>query len=223
MSGGQRQRVALARALVKRPKVLLLDEPLSALDAKLRDEMRLELTRLQENVGITFIIVTHDQDEALSHGQPHRGDGPGRVQQIATPPELYEQPTPLRRRLHRRDEPDRGAPGGCADGHAMLDVEGVGGSNFRTSPVAGEIAFAVRPEKLKIAFAEPRDADAHIPGRIAQIAYFGDYSHLFVETEHGQRVTVLVNNTRRAADPDMTAGRPCWLTFDPADAVVLPD
>ncbi len=78
MSGGQRQRVALARALVKRPKVLLLDEPLSALDAKLRDEMRLELTRLQETVGITFIIVTHDQDEALSMAEPDRRHGSGR-------------------------------------------------------------------------------------------------------------------------------------------------
>ncbi len=92
MSGGQRQRVALARALVKRPKVLLLDEPLSALDAKLRDEMRLELTRLQENVGITFIIVTHDQDEALSMASRIAVMDKGAVQQIATPSELYEQP-----------------------------------------------------------------------------------------------------------------------------------
>ena len=92
MSGGQRQRVALARALVKRPKVLLLDEPLSALDAKLRDDMRMELTRLQENVGITFIIVTHDQDEALSMASRIAVIDKGAVQQIATPSELYEQP-----------------------------------------------------------------------------------------------------------------------------------
>ena len=92
MSGGQRQRVALARALVKRPKVLLLDEPLSALDAKLRDDMRIELTRLQENVGITFIIVTHDQDEALSMASRIAVMDKGAVQQIATPSELYEQP-----------------------------------------------------------------------------------------------------------------------------------
>ena len=92
MSGGQRQRVALARALVKRPKVLLLDEPLSALDAKLRDDMRLELTRLQETVGITFIIVTHDQDEALSMASRIAVMDRGSVQQVATPAELYEHP-----------------------------------------------------------------------------------------------------------------------------------
>ena len=92
MSGGQRQRVALARALVKRPKVLLLDEPLSALDAKLRDDMRLELTRLQETVGITFIIVTHDQDEALSMASRIAVMEKGAVQQVATPSELYEHP-----------------------------------------------------------------------------------------------------------------------------------
>ena len=92
LSGGQRQRVALARALVKRPKVLLLDEPLSALDAKLREQMQLELTRLQQTVGITFVIVTHDQDEALSMANRIAVMDRGRVRQIATPQELYERP-----------------------------------------------------------------------------------------------------------------------------------
>jgi ABC-type Fe3+/spermidine/putrescine transport system ATPase subunit len=92
LSGGQRQRVALARALVKRPKVLLLDEPLSALDAKLREQMQLELTRLQRTVGITFIIVTHDQDEALSMANRIAVMNLGRVSQIAGPTELYEHP-----------------------------------------------------------------------------------------------------------------------------------
>ena len=127
MSGGQRQRVALARALIKRPKVLLLDEPLSALDAKLRDEMRLELTRLQENVGITFIIVTHDQDEALSMASRIAVMDKGAVQQIATPSELYEQPVdPLRRRLHRQGQSDR-CPGRLIDGkEARLRCQGPG-------------------------------------------------------------------------------------------------
>ena len=92
LSGGQRQRVALARALVKRPKVLLLDEPLSALDAKLREQMQLELTRLQESVGITFVIVTHDQDEALSMASRIAVMDRGRVRQVASPQELYERP-----------------------------------------------------------------------------------------------------------------------------------
>src|SRR3546814_9527857 len=92
LSGGQRQRVALARALVKRPKVLLLDEPLSALDAKLRERMRFELVNLQESVGITFVVVTHDQDEALSMSDRIAVMDHGRVQQTAPPAELYEFP-----------------------------------------------------------------------------------------------------------------------------------
>ena len=92
LSGGQRQRVALARALVKQPKVLLLDEPLSALDAKLREQMQIELANLQESVGITFIIVTHDQDEALSMADRIAVMNAGKVSQIATPEELYESP-----------------------------------------------------------------------------------------------------------------------------------
>jgi ABC-type Fe3+/spermidine/putrescine transport system ATPase subunit len=112
---------------------------------------------------------------------------------------------------------------GDAAGHATLEVDGVGRVALPHVPaVAGEVVLGVRPEKIKVTFAEPHDADAHIPGRIAQIAYFGDYSHLFVETDAGQRLTVLVNNDRRAADPALVAGRPCWLAFDPADAVVLP-
>ena len=99
LSGGQRQRVALARALVKRPKVLLLDEPLSALDAKLREQMQLELTRLQETVGITFVIVTHDQDEALSMANRIAVMDRGRVRQVATPQELYERPTSASSRI----------------------------------------------------------------------------------------------------------------------------
>jgi spermidine/putrescine ABC transporter ATP-binding subunit len=226
LSGGQRQRVALARALIKRPKLLLLDEPLSALDKKLREDMQLELVRLQHEVGITFVIVTHDQEEALSMATEVAVMDRGRVLQIAAPRDLYEQPNCRfvadfigAMNLFAARAANEGA-----DGHATLDVDGVGRLALPHVPAAaGEVVLGVRPEKIKIAFAEPRDADAHIPGRIAQIAYFGDYSHLFVETEGGQRVTVLVNNARRAADADMTAGRPCWLTFAPADAVVLPD
>jgi spermidine/putrescine transport system ATP-binding protein len=109
LSGGQRQRVALARALIKRPKVLLLDEPLSALDAKLREAMQLELVRLRNAVGITFIIVTHDQNEALSMANRVAVMNGGRVAQVATPGRaLRVSEQPLRRRLHRQDQPARG-------------------------------------------------------------------------------------------------------------------
>jgi spermidine/putrescine ABC transporter ATP-binding subunit len=224
LSGGQRQRVALARALIKRPKLLLLDEPLSALDKKLREDMQLELVRLQHEVGITFVIVTHDQEEALSMATEIAVMSQGRILQRAVPRELYEHPNCRfvadfigAMNLF----PARAVSG--ADGHAVVDVAGIGRLELPQAETAqGEVSLGVRPEKLKVAFSEPHDADAHIPGRIAQIAYFGDYSHLFVETDAGQRLTVLVNNDRRAADPALVAGRPCWLAFDPADAVVLP-
>ncbi len=112
LSGGQQQRVALARALAPEPKALLLDEPLSALDLKLRQAMRVELKQLQEQTGITFVFVTHDQEEALTMSDRIAVMSAGRVQQIGTAREIYEAPPqPLRRRLHRRDEPVAGDGG----------------------------------------------------------------------------------------------------------------
>ena len=109
LSGGQRQRVALARALMKKPKVLLLDEPLSALDAKLREAMRFELSQLQRKVGITFIMVTHDQDEALAIASRIAVMNKGSIAQLGTPSDLYEFPgLPFRRRFHRLGEHVRG-------------------------------------------------------------------------------------------------------------------
>ena len=108
LSGGQRQRVALARALVNRPKVLLLDEPLGALDLKLREEMQVELKTIQHDVGITFIFVTHDQEEALTMSDRIAVFNHGRIEQVGTPAEVYEHPgTPLRGRLRRHVQPAR--------------------------------------------------------------------------------------------------------------------
>ena len=108
LSGGQRQRVALARAIVNEPEVLLLDEPLGALDLKLRQEMQLELKRIQREVGITFIFVTHDQEEALTMSDRLVVLNQGRIEQLGTPVEVYERPSQrVRRRLHRRLQPAR--------------------------------------------------------------------------------------------------------------------
>ena len=108
LSGGQQQRVALARAIVNRPRVLLLDEPLGALDLKLREQMQVELKTIQEEVGITFIYVTHDQEEALTMSNRIAVFNEGRIEQVGTPTEVYERPAqPLRRRLRRRLEPAR--------------------------------------------------------------------------------------------------------------------
>ena len=202
MSGGQRQRVALARALVKRPKVLLLDEPLSALDAKLRDDMRMELTRLQETVGITFIIVTHDQDEALSMASRIAVMDKGAVQQVATPVELYEQPSnPLRGGLHRQGESDR------CDGHRPegqghhLRCQGTWQGGHLTARQGlwrrGRHRRAAREAEDRRK-TEPKAAGSiKLPGKVRDVAYYGDTSHVVIEGQGRARPPVNVQNESR--------------------------
>jgi spermidine/putrescine ABC transporter ATP-binding subunit len=222
MSGGQRQRVALARALVKRPKVLLLDEPLSALDAKLRDDMRLELTRLQETVGITFIIVTHDQDEALSMASRIAVMDKGAVQQVATPAELYEHPKSrfvadfigkvnlIDARVHRQigKRIDCEIPG---LGRMELPVDGL---------VGAQVSIAVRPEKLKIAVAEPAGG-IRLQGRVRDVAYYGDTSHVVVEAPDGLSLSVNVQNETRRGGAGVERGQAVWVQWSPEDSIVL--
>ncbi|MFN4141526.1 ABC transporter ATP-binding protein, partial [Aestuariivirga sp.] len=222
MSGGQRQRVALARALVKRPKVLLLDEPLSALDAKLRDDMRMELTRLQQTVGITFIIVTHDQDEALSMASRIAVMDKGAVQQVATPAELYEHPKSrfvadfigkvnlieakvLRQLGSKIDCEARGI------GRLELASDGL---------VGGQVAIAVRPEKLKIAKTEPQSA-IRIQGKVRDVAYYGDTSHVVIEAADGLDLAVNVQNDTRIGGAGVERGQSVWVHWAPEDSIVL--
>jgi len=188
MSGGQRQRVALARALVKRPKVLLLDEPLSALDAKLREEMRLELTRLQENVGITFIIVTHDQDEALSMASRIAVMDRGAVKQIATPSELYEHPANIFvADFIGKVNLIEATASSALNGKVMCEAQGLGRIELPHDRASGgKVAVAVRPEKLKISPAEPQSAKLiKIKGRVRDVAYYGDTSHVVIACGNG--------------------------------------
>ena len=224
MSGGQRQRVALARALVKRPKVLLLDEPLSALDAKLRDEMRLELTRLQENVGITFIIVTHDQDEALSMASRIAVMDKGAVQQIATPAELYEHPA-------SRFVADFIGKVNLIDARVLdqkaktltCDVKGLGQVELPADKaMGGNVAIAVRPEKLKISPAEPAGASLiKVEGKVRDVAYYGDTSHVVVAVKEGLDLAVNVQNERRAGGAGVERGQKVWVHWSPEDTLVL--
>ena len=222
MSGGQRQRVALARALVKRPKVLLLDEPLSALDAKLRDDMRMELTRLQETVGITFIIVTHDQDEALSMASRIAVMDRGSVQQVATPAELYEHPKSrfvadfigkvnlIDAKVHRQI----GRKVDC-------EVRGLGRMELASDGlVGGQVAIAVRPEKLKIAASEPASA-IRIQGKVRDVAYYGDTSHVVIETADGLDLAVNVQNDTRLGGSGVERGQNVWVHWAPEDMIVL--
>ncbi|MGH6959439.1 MAG: ABC transporter ATP-binding protein, partial [Dongiaceae bacterium] len=223
LSGGQRQRVALARALVKRPKVLLLDEPLSALDAKLREAMQLELVRLQQSVGITFVIVTHDQDEALSMANRIAVMESGKVRQIAPPPELYEFP-------NSRFVADfigkmnlfEGQVSGVSGNQILVDAKGLGRIAVPYSGSAqGEVGIAVRPEKIRLDRNEPADDRIRLRGRVTELAYYGDESAVFLEESSGISVNVNVPNEARSTTPAFAIGDELWLSWNPADTLVL--
>ena len=205
LSGGQRQRVALARALVNRPKVLLLDEPLGALDLKLRREMQLELKQIQRDVGITFVFVTHDQEEALSMSDRVAVFRDGRVDQVATPVELYERP-------------------------ATSFVAGFVGTSNR---IGGDAArsllgspgeYAVRPERLRIA---ERDAplvsgEVAAPGKVAEVVYLGPTTHAIVALDAGPRLTVSRPNSGSADELPLAASdRPVAVVFHRDSLIAL--
>ena len=224
MSGGQRQRVALARALVKRPKVLLLDEPLSALDAKLREDMRLELTRLQETVGITFIIVTHDQDEALSMASRIAVMEKGAIQQIATPSELYEQPAnrfvaDFIGKVNLLDASIIGQKGKTVS----CDAKGIGKFDVKSEKTCGATAtIAIRPEKLKISTAEPKGAKlVKAKVTIRDVAYYGDTSHVVADTSTGQPLEINVQNDSREGGAGVSRGQKVWVHWQPEDSLLL--
>ena len=230
LSGGQLQRVALARALVKRPKVLLLDEPLSALDRKLREEMRLELVRLQHEVGITFVIVTHDQEEALSMADRIGVMDQGRLLQVASPRELYEAPNcrmvadfigKMNLFLRPPGRCGRGCAGGreragraalraCRAGHARR------GGRGRRRGASGE-----DPPVARAAAHGGAGGPIALRGRVVQVAYLGDASLVYVETETGRRITCRRPNERRAAGRPVAVGETCWVAWEPADCLLL--
>jgi spermidine/putrescine ABC transporter ATP-binding subunit len=223
MSGGQRQRVALARALVKRPLVLLLDEPLSALDAKLRDDMRLELTRLQKTVGITFIIVTHDQDEALSMATRIAVMNKGAIQQVATPEELYEHPNSrfvadFIGKINLFEAQVVGARGN----HVELDARGLGRCEVPTDKsCSGSVAIAVRPEKLKISQTRPQMPGViSAPVTVHQVGYFGDWSEVVALLDNGDHVSVNVHNDSREG-AGVSIGQKVFVQWNAEDGVVL--
>ncbi len=223
MSGGQRQRVALARALVKRPKVLLLDEPLSALDAKLRDDMRMELTRLQETVGITFIIVTHDQDEALSMASRIAVMDKGAVQQVATPAELYEHPSSrfvadFIGKVNLIDAKVLGRSGSAVS----CEAKGLGRIEVSSDKqMGGAVAIAVRPEKLKITMTEPVSSAIRVPGTVRDVAYYGDTSHVVVAGPDGLDLAVNVQNDTRLGGAGVERGQKVWIHWSPEDSILL--
>ena len=226
LSGGERQRVALARALVKRPKVLLLDEPLGALDKKLREQMQLELRALQRSVGITFVFVTHDQEEALSMSDRIAVMANGRDLQVDSPTRLYEAPRNREVAAFIGDMNFFDARIVALDGdQATVDAGALGrivASAGDLTLSAGDAALvAIRPEKFSLA-GERRDSEANaVEGILDTAAYLGDRSHFYVRIGGIERpIAVSVQNLTRSLDDIGKQQRPVWLSW-PDDAVVL--
>jgi spermidine/putrescine transport system ATP-binding protein len=202
LSGGQQQRVALARALVNQPSILLLDEPLAALDLKLRKDMQVELSSLQKRLGITFILVTHDQEEALSLSDRVAVMNQGRVEQIGTPREVYEQPQSafvadfigdtnlVSGRIQTK----------TASHLEILTHNGlkviVASSAFSPITVRSDsVIVSVRPEKIQISLDEPSTDTNCFAGQLKQVLYRGTHVHYIVELRSGDRVMVMQSNT----------------------------
>ena len=236
LSGGQRQRVALARALVKRPRVLLLDEPLSALDAKLREAMRSELAQLQEKVGVTFLFVTHDQDEALAMASRCAVMNRGLLQQVATPSDLYEFPNSrfvadfigsvnlFEGRLEV-DEHDHAVVVSPELPTRIYLDHGVTGAHEST------VWVALRPEKIELhkrgqgreppVLEDTPGGHNVVPGIIRQIAYLGSESVYDVAVEGGRTVKTLRSNLTRRDQEDFTWDEPVWLAWHACSPAVL--
>ncbi|TDK51382.1 ABC transporter ATP-binding protein [Antarcticimicrobium luteum] len=220
LSGGQRQRIALARAIVRQPKVLLLDEPLSALDAKLREQMQLELKHLHEKVGITFIMVTHDQTEALVMSDRVVVMEKGRVAQEGSPHLLYDHPrTPYVANFIGTTNFLDGQIARAAEGTARISVAGVELEAVTDSPRrAGEaITLGFRPEKVRL-LSEGESGENEIPGEIAEVVYYGLGLRLAVAVAGGGRVYVDSLLPDRLADTAVPAvGQPVRMALSPGN------
>jgi len=227
LSGGQQQRVALARSLAKKPKLLLLDEPLGALDKKLREQTQFELVNIIEKVGVTVVMVTHDQEEAMTMANRIAIMSKGRVLQVGSPQEVYEYPgnrfvadfignVNLFDGKLTLDEPDR-----CAVATSVGEVHvGHGISGAAGMPVS----VAVRPEKIDIAKERPPGVDHNLfTGRVKEIAYFGSYNTFIVVTPQGTKVKITEPNGSRHEQLEVTWEDDVFFWWDDLDAVVLRD
>jgi putrescine transport system ATP-binding protein len=228
LSGGQRQRVALARSLVKRPKLLLLDEPLGALDKKLREATQFELINIQERLGVTFIVVTHDQEEAMTLASRIGVMNRGEIVQIGTPTEIYEFPQTkfvadfigsvnmFEGRLIE-DLPDR----------VRIRSEELGGVIYVdhgiSSAPGATVWAAIRPEKINILRAHPGENNENcVKGVVKEIAYMGDLSIYLVKIDSGKMVRVTLPNVERLSDDERILwDETVWLTWHASSPVVV--
>ncbi|NBC31183.1 MAG: polyamine ABC transporter ATP-binding protein [Alphaproteobacteria bacterium] len=230
LSGGQRQRVALARALVKRPRVLLLDEPLSALDRKLREDMQLELVRLRQEIGITFVIVTHDQEEAMSVAGRIAVMESGRLVQIGSPSEIYEHPrsrfvADFIGSVNLLDGRVTGTDGGVT----ALDSAEAGGPlrarlNGTAAPATGDRAWiGIRPEKLLVDRRQPSREGNALSGEVLEIAYLGERSIIHVRLDSGKVLKASCPNERRFDARGIAAGDRVHVSWSAENGILLTD
>ncbi|MBV8145902.1 MAG: ABC transporter ATP-binding protein [Gammaproteobacteria bacterium] len=228
LSGGQRQRVALARALVKRPKLLLLDEPLAALDKKLREHTQFELLNIQQRLGVTFIVVTHDQEEAMTLGQRLGVMNRGRIAQVGTPSDIYESPA-------TRFVADFIGSVNMFEGHVReeraaglrLEVGELGcvvRAERAVSCASGATVWAaIRPEKINISRQPPPAGAAEnaVAGTVREIAYMGDMSIYLVQIASGKMLRVTLPNTTRGGERPIAREESVWLSWHGSSPVVL--
>ena len=224
LSGGQQQRVALARSLAKQPQLLLLDEPLGALDKKLREETQIELVNIIEQVGVTCVMVTHDQEEAMTMASRIAIMSEGRFLQVGAPHEIYE--TPATRFVAdfignvnlldgkvEVDEPD----------HVIIDT--ADGKHYVGHGITGHegmaVTVALRPEKIHLSRHEPEDPYNRARGTIKELSYFGSFTVYHLELPSGARLKVSLANVQRHLDDDFTWGDVVWAHWPRSAHVVL--
>ncbi len=227
LSGGQRQRVALARSLIKKPKLLLLDEPLAALDKKLREETQFELVNIQEQVGITFIVVTHDQEEAMTMSTRLAVMEAGEIRQTGTPGEVYE--FPRTRSVAQFIGSINMFPGQVRESrsdHAVIGSEEAGCTlridHTVALPEGTPVWVAVRPEKISISKQQPAGNGHNASrGEVWEIAYIGNLSIFHVRLDSGATVRVTVPNVSRVAERAITWEDQVYVSWQPHSGVVL--
>jgi putrescine transport system ATP-binding protein len=225
LSGGQRQRVALARCIAKEPKVVLLDEPLAALDKKLREATQLELVNIQDRVGITFVMVTHDQGEAMTMSSRIGVMNAGRIEQVGSPVEIYEYPgtrfvADFIGAANMFEGTAKAGDGAltiaCPELEHDLSVQ-------ESGTVAGGAAVTVmvRPEKVAIGREKPQAGLNWAEGVVSDIAYLGDVSIFHVRLASGRKVQALKTNLHHGEETRLTWDDPVFLAWHPADSLVL--
>jgi putrescine transport system ATP-binding protein len=225
LSGGERQRVALARALVKRPRVLLLDEPLAALDKKLREETQFELLHLKDRLGLTLLIVTHDQEEAMTVADRIGVMKAGRLMQVGTPPEIYEQP-------NSRWVADfiggvnliEGRVVAVEAGATTIESASVGqvrAPSSRDAQPGDTLWVALRPEKLRIAQERPPAKENSVSAVVWEIGYLGDRSIYKLRLDDGSMMKAAVADVTRPVEGPFVPDARVWLTWSPQAGVVL--